>query len=325
MNDIDSYTSFVDSLFSTMVRKYNTFQLEDHTNQTIVDGTAFMKKGTQLLTTLKEHVKSLETLLSDCRDFIKEVSDDISASPKPEDFVYHTSGGMLAYRGRELIAEGLRQTIHGIPVLERKVTNKVQDKKPSDEIDTSIPKIPVSIRPDVHTEKITIAELKYNMRMPIITDLKNLVPAMYYYKGDQHNPPGIYMNILAGNIVRIPFPEIIDSKREYDRTHSIRCKYNKKEACDVQRAQMAKMYSSTIRTCNFAHTGDSIMKIGYPSRCPSVPDFGNPRTLATDMRRVTAGDVKNILMYGLNDLITAVVWLDHNEVTKQIMPCLEKA
>jgi hypothetical protein len=76
--------------------------------------------------------------------------------------------------------------------------------------------------------------------------------------------------------------------------------------------KMAKLHNSMQRTCNFAHSGDKLLKIGYQSRCPSIPNYGNPDTFIQDTYHVSDDDIKNLLLYGLNDTLIASVWLQKN-------------
>jgi hypothetical protein len=311
-SDLNLYIENIESLFSTIVKKYNKLQLSDHTNNTIIETNDIIKRSTHVLKSMKQHVVSLESLLSDCVDFVKEVEEDLSCPPK-DDYVYHTSGGMLSYPGRELLLDILKKP-KDVEKDKLCSIDEIKDIKDIKEKDK-----------EVKIERSLIPELGYYLKLPIVNDLKSIPISMYYYKGDNANIPGIYMNILNNNIVRIPFPEILDSKREYDRTHSIRCKYSKKEECDANRTKMAKYHNSSIRTCNFAHSGDKIIKIGYPSRCPSVPDFGNPQTMASDIKKVNMTDVKNMLMYGLSDIVSSVIWFDYNSIINTTLSTLEKA
>lgn len=334
------YSNLLEKMFSSIVKNYNRLQLEDHSNQTITSGTTMLKKGMQILHTIKSHAKALEALLSDCDEFIKEVTDDLAVTPKKEEFVFHTAGGMLSYPGRETLSDLLRKKLNlqsdkDIQAKNVRVSDKTKagtdvnigdnESKAANLNSSNTSTLTISNIIPTTLERNSIPELGYSLKMPVVTDLKNIPLALYFYKGDKTNPPGVYMNILNGNIVRMPFPEIIDSKREYDRTHSIRCKYNKKDDCDAQRIKMSKLYSSPVRVCNFAHAGDKIVKIGYPSRCPSVHDFGNPSTMQSDIKKVTLTDIQNTMLYGLNDLISAVVWLDYNVITGQTMSTLDRA
>lgn len=319
VSSIDDYLKLIERLHGSIVKTFNKLQLEDYTKKTISDSKQLLSNSNKLLKQLKQHTKTLETLMSDCVDFIEEITEDLSEPPKEEDFVFNSAGGMLSYIGRDYIpkttmAEHLS-----------KLANNTNHIVPTTPILPIIPAKPVLSNPVI--ERILIPELGYYLKLPTVTDLKQIPLALYYLKPnkDSTQVPGIYMNLAQGNYVRIPFPEVVDSKKEYDRKHSIRCKYNSKQECDTQRSKMAKIYNSTVRVCNFAHNGETIVKIGYPSRCPSVPNYGNPTTMANDIKQINFNDVKNTLLYGLNDLISSIVWLDYNTATNLVMDKLEQA
>lgn len=303
LSDLDGYSSTLENIFSSLVKKFNKMQLSDHTNQTISDANILINKGRSILNTMKAHIKSMDVLLSDCDDFVEEVIEDIATPHKEEEFVHHTAGGMLSYPGRELL-------------------KNILIKQP--ELSAPIP-VATPLKPESQVERTLIPEIGYYLRLPVVKNIKSIQPAMCYFKGDGETPAGIYMNLPNNNIVRVPFPEIVDSKREYDRTHSIRCKYHNKEECNAQRSKMSKLYNSQVRVCNFAHTGDKIIKIGYPSRCPSVPDFGNPTTMSSDIKKVNMNDINNMLLYGMNDIMCSVIYLDYHSMSDKIMNSLEKA
>lgn len=285
------YVAYLDEIFSKIVKSFNKLQLEEYNPETLKKSRELINKGSELLSTLQTHVSSIKTLLSDCSDFIEEMQEDLTSTPKDGDYIYHTKNGMLGYPGKEFIINT--------------ITNKANSKEPS----ISPPKQESSLQEQkIVEQKTLIPEIGYYMKVAQITNLKHIPPALYYYSGDQ---PGLYMRLPNNNLLRVPFPEIVDSKKEYDRKHSIRCKYRTKAECDAQRMKMSKMYNSTVRTCNFAHSGDRIIKIGYPSRCPSIPDFGNPTSMSNDIRQITEDDVKNLLLYSLSDLLAATVWLDY--------------
>lgn len=290
-DNTESYITYLDDIFSKIVKSFNKLQLEEYNPETLKKSKELISKGSELLSTLQTHVSSIKTLLSDCSDFIDEMQEDLTSTPKDGDYVYHTKNGMLGYPGKEFI----------INILTNKATSKEPDISPPKQ-DTIPPE------QKIVEQKTLIPEIGYYMKVSQVTDLKHIPPALYYYSGDQ---PGLYMRLPNNNLLRVPFPEIVDSKKEYDRKHSIRCKYHTKVECDAQRMKMSKMYNSTVRTCNFAHSGDRIIKIGYPSRCPSVPDFGNPTSMSNDIRQITEDDVKNLLLYSLSDLLAAAVWLDY--------------
>jgi regulator of replication initiation timing len=292
---IEQYTSILDQLFSKIVREYNKLQLADYTHDTLSRGNNLIKTGSQLLTALKSNSKTIETLLSDCNDFVTEIKEDMECPRKDDGYVFPTKNGMLSYPGKEFIVKLLNA-----------------------DVDTSATP-PASTPPasTIKEEKTLIKEIGYYMKIPIVENLSDIPQAIYGHHGS------LYLRLPNNNLARIPFPEVVDSKKEYDRKHSIRCKYKTKQECDAQRQKMAKIYQSNIRICNFAHEGDKMIKIGYPSRCPSVPNFGNPKSMSVDIRNVSINDIKNILLYGLSDIITASVWLDYSDQKNLLLSDLD--
>lgn len=305
LTDIDAYTSSLDGLFSKLVRDFNKIQLADHTKDTIKMGTDFLVSGSKMLSSLKMHVRSIETLLSDCSDFVDEITEDLSQPKKEDEFVYHTKNGMLSFPGRDFIIKKITEKTVPIP-----------EREPISEPTTQ------AVNPTPQQIRTLLPELGYYLKVPVVNDVSQIPPAIYYVKSQQ---PGLFIRLPNNNIVRIPFPEVVDSKKEYDRKHSIRCKYRTKLECDTQRSKMAKYHNSQLRVCNFAHAGDSIVKIGYPSRCPAVPNFGNPQTMAADIKYITQDDVKNMLMYGLNDLLASIIWFDYSNISKTTFEDLNTA
>jgi len=284
---ITQYSILLDEAFSKIIRVYSKLQLEDYSIETIERGKNLTNKGYKLLEVLKSHVNGLETSLSNCSAFVEDIEDDLSCEPKHDSYVYQTKNGMLGYPGKDFI---------------KKIIEFKEQQKKSKVVET--PNAPLDI------QKTLIPEIGYYLRVNTVTDLKEIPNAIYYCK----NNPGLYMRMPNNNLLKIPFPEIVDSRKEYDRKHSIRCKYYTKQECDSQRKKMARSYNSTLRICNFAHEGDRIIKIGFPSRCPSVPSFGNPHTMSSDIKSISEDDIKNLLLYGLNDIIISAVWLDFNNV-----------
>lgn len=312
---IDSYSNELDQFFTTIVKTYNKLQLQDYSKRTVESGNTLLKHGSDLLHNLKEQVKSIETVLAECSDFVEEVTADLTCPKKPGDYVYHTRNGMLAYLKRDLVLKPYTAVAKSDPG-----TNSVLAQSASQGPSGSAQ--PVS--PAIKVESVVIGELGYSIKLPIVTDLKQIPNALYYLKPTDKSKAGLYINIL-GNKFRIPFPEVVDSKKDHDRKHSIRCKYHTKSECDAQRMKMAKSYNSTVRNCNFAHTGDQITKIGYPSRCPSIPNFGNPKTMPTDIKCVGLDDIKNTLLYGLNDLAVAAIWMNYTGANLGVIDDLDVA
>jgi len=284
--------------FSEFISRYNKFQLSIHNKETIQAGSEIISEGSSLLNLLKTHVLSLETVLSDCQDFMEEVVEDLAVEPKAEDFVFTTKKGMLSYKGRDFVP-----------------------KKKTDEPTVVIPK---QIKPKL--QRVLIPEIGYYLKLNKVNKLSDIQPMLSYYDNpkDTENLPGLYCTLLPGVHVRIPFPNVVDSTKEYGRGHSIRCKYISKELCDNQRGKMASFHKSQVRTCNFAHTGQKIVKIGYPSRCSRV-SFGDAETLTRDIKSIKLPDIKNILLYGLNDIMSSIVWMDCNSVANTVYSNVDMA
>ena len=161
--------------------------------------------------------------------------------------------------------------------------------------------------------------LGFNWKVPIINKLSDMPSALYWYAGDLTNPAGIYICVTKGFYIQVPFPNVIDSTQNFNRTGSVKCKYNNiKECCDA-RTNLASKYNSTVRDCNFAHKGDKYIKLGTSFRSPHKPRFGNHNFLNDDMDSIPDDDIKTILMYALSDVLLSSMWFqkqkdddDHN-------------
>jgi len=174
-------------------------------------------------------------------------------------------------------------------------------------------------------KRVLLHEIDYQFKTYTVDNLTNIKPMFGYYNNpsDKINPPGLYCCIVPSVYIKVPFPELIDSTREYSRVRSIRCKYRDKNICDEQRFKMARYHNSNLRTCNFAHRGEQIIKIGYQSRCSSIPRFGDPATLLRDVKNVNLEEIKNVIMYGLNDIISSAVWFDYNNISNVTYPDID--
>lgn len=151
-------------------------------------------------------------------------------------------------------------------------------------------------------------ELGGNFKVPIVNRITDMPAALYWYKGDARYPPGVYICISRGFYVQVPFPNVVDSTKDFNRIGSVKCKYNTTKECHAIRHTMAQKYKSDVRVCNFAHSGDRYTKIGTSFRCASTPRFGNHNHLKTDTRKIDTADMNNILMYSLSDLLLSSIW-----------------
>lgn len=165
---------------------------------------------------------------------------------------------------------------------------------------------------------IYIDELDYTVKLPQVKSLKEITPMFYYYAGDKNHTKGVYCSFLNGIYMRVPFPEIIDSTKNPNRVRSVRCKYGTKEKCDEQ----ASRYYHYKKVCNYAHTGEKINKIAYNSRC-RIPNFGNPSEFNESIDAVYMNDIKNLLLYGLNDTFLSMMWFYHHHYNEIVLSNLD--
>ena len=273
----------IDKIFSKIVYSCDIFTSEDHTIKTIDTGYEIIKNGRYFLDKIKYYENTLKSTIDECQTFIEDVKNDLSQPKKKEPYVYLTTGGMLSYPGRDIISE----------------IDISRGKKQISDINISKKKKHTS-------EKVHINELKHDIKINIVENLQDIPPAIYYVKDNE----GFYINLGNNNYAKIPFPDIVDYSKEHDKKMTISCKYFNKSDCDNQRLRMSKLYGTQLRSCNFAHKNERLIKIGYHARCPSVPNFGNPATINIDIKKINNTDLNNLLLYGLNDLFCAIMYLD---------------
>lgn len=301
MSDVQTYTECLETVFSQLVLKFNALTIAKPTVETMTTGVELVQDGHKLLSVLKTHMRYLETTLASCEEFNEDLQADICLDETVEtsdQFIYGTKAGLLFYPGKETFLPSKKQYM--AQMIDREQPKTDAPKKPTKE-EVPFDKVP----------KVLIPEINFPMKIPNVKALKDIPPAFYMHESK------IYIRINNDNLLQVPFPEVIDSKKEFDRKHSIRCKYIQRAECDSQRVRMARTFNSPLRTCNFAHEGDYMVKIGYPSRCPGMPSYGNTATMAQDIKSVRLDDVKNLILYGLNDLFSAMVWLEYHNCTQK--------
>lgn len=281
MNDLNikNYTDTIEKAYSQINESFIKLLSMDYNIETYNNSNEVLKKSINLLAILNNHTSNFKKLIEECKCFNSDIK-DLLIEPKPY-YVFHTSKGMLSYEGKDFIKE-------------------VVPKK------------------EVISPVVNIKELNYPVKMTTINHIQNIPEAFYYYKGDKENPEGVYIRLLNNNIARIPFPSIIDAKKDFERKNTIKCKYGTIEECTNNKNRFLKN-----KECNFAHVGDKITKICYPSRCNTIPNIGNPETFYSDIKKINYIDSKNLLLYGLNDVIISSLWLNHNMIHGKIMNNLE--
>lgn len=285
---------------SDYTTRINKIKLYKKDSAFITDTEALLIDATKFLTQVKAQVRALETAISDGYGYLEEVIDEFTDQTHAasntqttasinDGFVFQTKNGMLSYKDKCLYGARIRD-----PVL----TNLKNKPAGGDA---------------VHIKELNIKSNKIRQ----VSDLHTMQPALAYFAGDKKYPEGIYTCIDRDVFVRIPFPQVIDSQKEQNKYKTVRCKYKTKRACDEQKNKMASYHSSSLRSCNFAHRGDRIIKLGFQSRCPSMPNFGDPETFLRDANSadISLDDIKSLLFYGLNDFALAVLTIQQRSFT----------
>lgn len=156
-------------------------------------------------------------------------------------------------------------------------------------------------------------------RAPIVSKINDIPPALYWFRGDAENSEGVYIKLSEGFCLQVPFPNVIDSTQNTDRTGSIKCKYKNITDCFEVRNNLSKKYNTNVRECNFAHSGDRYNKMGTNFRSPSIPRFGNHNHLKQDLVDTPVDDIKTVLMYALSDILLSSVWFQQQNLNDVIL------
>lgn len=288
---MDDYTTTINSIFSDFLSNYNNFTIAEYSSKTMQQGEKILSDIDSFINLLTNNIELLKSTRIECKKKIESITDHLSVKEKKEDFVYHTKNGMLSYSGKDVID-------HMINI------NKKKKKR----------EIP---------ENFLVENFGLNITLKYKSNIMNIPPMFSYYRGNSKISAGIYCCLLPGIFAKVPFPEIIDYIKDEKRNQTVRCKYKSRKVCEEQRIKISKYYQSEVRECNFIHIGEKIVKIGYPARCPSNLSFGNPKTLSSDLKTISIDDIKNLLLYGLNDVIIAIAWLQKENIKKMIFDELD--
>lgn len=153
-----------------------------------------------------------------------------------------------------------------------------------------------------------IDQVPFGLSMPTVNNLDEIPPSLYYLNDVADvRKNGVYINI-AGNYIKIPFPEVVNPADNL-RDRTMRCRNVTIDNCRIAKKGLK---------CSFAHKGETIVKVGSFNRCQIVPNIGN-KTTFIDVKKLASGDVKIILLYGLNDLFTAFVYFSASKCNKLII------
>lgn len=287
--------------FIPYVNKYNNvLQMSEFNNDTLQKCIQVKEKCVLILNILKNNTICLTEVIENCDNLIFEITNNIEAPKKSDIYVHQTIHGLLnipvSHRVENKYSNIYESTNTYKNIFQEKYQRKFQEKK------------------------VFLPEIDYHTNIHYVKKLSDIPNALYYYEDiEDKNKTGVYIKLGNNNLFRIPFPKIVNFK-DNGKKNSIRCKYKTVQECKLHKNGNRKIYNRNITnqlemSCNFAHSGDNIIKIGYSTICPNVPDYGNPTTFKYDINKINELDVKNLLMYGLSDILNANIWLNHKSVS----------
>lgn len=170
----------------------------------------------------------------------------------------------------------------------------------------------VIIQKNETESSVRVNALGCDTRLPAIMTMKtiprNLNPFFYCSETQE-----FWMCMPRNVYIKVPFPVIIDSTIDPTRACSIRCRNGSKRECEIR----------SKHDCKYAHTGDRMIKLGILSRCPSVPNFGNPATFANDIAKVDTHDIKNLMLHAVSDIFIINIWLQIHGISDRYIRNLE--
>ena len=162
-------------------------------------------------------------------------------------------------------------------------------------------------------------KINFNYEIPVVNSISEIQPSLYWFGGDKTHIMGVYTCVTPGVYIQVPFPNVIDGSKEYNRLSSFKCKYNTKIECDKIQNILSTKYNSAIRICNFAHVGEKYNKVGAHTRCPGVPRFGNHNSINVDLDDVLESDIKLMLMHSLSDTLLSSLWFQKQKTKQSVL------
>src|SRR3989344_7202058 len=93
----DKYIEILNINISEIVSQFNKFLLSKYDVLSLQNGNNLIISGNLLLNTLSSHINLLKNTLGDCKDFLTDMEEELTTTPKEEPYVYHSKNGMLSY------------------------------------------------------------------------------------------------------------------------------------------------------------------------------------------------------------------------------------
>lgn len=247
----------------------------------------------KLTLNLQTLIKNFDKMLSETKNLLTECA---------EKSLELRESQMLSSKNFQFIHDGIKSVgFKEHPVEEKHAAKKPPVKRKIKEIDEIY---------SIKTPKISV---------PIATRLNNIGSCIFWYNGDSTNPKGLYMSPCPKLYVKIPFMNVVDGTKDYNRVGSIKCKHGTKKLCNNNKRYISEKFNASIRECTYAHIGDRYKKIGMNYRSPGMPAFGRTDTLVSDAKTISYKDIKIIIMYAVSDILLCHMWAAANNIKTEVV------
>jgi len=247
----------------------------------------------KLALNLRTLIKNFDKMLSEAKNLLTECA---------EKSLELRESQMLSSKNFQFIHDGIKSVVFKEPLVEEKHSTK---------------KHPVKRKIKEITEIYSIKTPKISV--PIAANLNNIGSCIFWYNGDSTNPKGLYMSPCPKLYVKIPFMNVVDGTKDYNRVGSIKCKYGTKKLCNNNKRYISEKFNASIRECTYAHIGDRYKKIGMNYRSPGMPAFGRTDTLSADAKTISYKDIKIIMMYAVSDILLCHMWAAANDIKTEVV------
>jgi len=241
-----------------------------------------------------------EILLNGCKDRISEVKKELYLGEK---YKNHINKDILIFKE---INNGMKWgDISDIEDKKEKIINDVDFF-----INNKISSTEYTKKDQMYKtlNKIYNVKLDFNFKLPIIAEITDIPPSLYWYNGDAKYSEGIYMTLNDGVFIKVPFPDTIDYLNSHTKKNTIKCKNKTHEECKMFRDSINK-YNTYVPKCNYLHIGDKFLKINNMVRCSSNSHFGKHSYLNKDLANMAYSDIQSIILYSISDILLNSLWI----------------
>ena len=157
--------------------------------------------------------------------------------------------------------------------------------------------------------RIYNTRLDFDFKLPIINDIADIPPSLYWYNGDSKYSEGIYTTLNNGVFVRVPFPDTIDYLDTHNKKNTIKCKNKTINECKRFRDNLNKYNNNYVYNCNYLHVGDKFLKINNMVRSSTNSRFGKHSCLNADLKNTSYSEIQSIILYSITDLLLNSLWI----------------